>query len=89
MAAMPTLIPLETAAIDQTMLLLSAAGTDETFGPASLFESGLALLLGAVQLHELGKGHPWLELDAVGSHDKYWYLRTTVAVQRAAAEVPA
>ena len=69
MAAMPTLIPLETAAIDQTMLLLSAAGTDETFGPASLFESGLALLLGAIELHELGQRHPWLELDAVGRHN--------------------
>ena len=69
MPAVPTLVPLETAAIDQTMLLLSAAGTDETFGPASLFESGLALLLGAIELHELGQRHPWLELDAVGRHN--------------------
>jgi hypothetical protein len=86
---MPTLVPLETAAIDPTMLHLSAAGTDETSGPTSLFESGLALLLGAVQLEELGKGHPWLELDAAGNHDGYWCLRTAVAVKRASAEVPA
>jgi hypothetical protein len=88
MAAMPTMVPLETAAIDQTMLHLFAAGIDETFWPASLFESGLALFLGAVQLHELGKEHPCLELDAVGSHDRHWYLRTILAVKPAGAEVP-
>lgn len=58
MAAIPSLVPLETAAIDQTMLFLSAAGNDETFGSASLFESGRALLLGAIELHELGQRHP-------------------------------
>ena len=72
MAATPTLVPLEAPAIDQAMFLLFAAGTDETFWPASLLESGLALLLGAVELHELGQRHPWLELDAIGRHDQKW-----------------
>jgi hypothetical protein len=68
MAAMPTLVPHETVAIDQAMLLLSAAETNETFGPASLFESGLAVLLCPVELHKLGQRHPWLELDAAARH---------------------
>ena len=54
MAATPTLVPLEAPAIDQAMLLLSTAGTDEAFRPTSLLESGLALFLGAVELHDLG-----------------------------------
>jgi hypothetical protein len=66
MAAMPTLVPLETPAIDQAMLLLSAAGSDEPFGQTSLLECGLALLFGAIALHQLGQGHPWLELDVIG-----------------------
>ena len=68
--ASSTWIPLEATALDQAMLLLFAAGTEETFWPASLLESGLALLLGAVELHELGQRHPWLELDAIGRHDR-------------------
>ena len=47
------------------MLLLSAAGKDEDFRPTSLLESGLSLLLGAVELHHLGQRHLWLELDAM------------------------
>jgi hypothetical protein len=69
MAEVRTLVPLETPAIGQAMLILSAAWTGETFGPTCPLECGLAFLLGAIELHELGQRHPSLELDAVGRHD--------------------
>jgi hypothetical protein len=65
MAAVPTLVPLEATAIDQAMLLLSAMGTEKPVWPTSLLKSGLTFLLCAVELHELGQRHPWLELDPV------------------------
>jgi hypothetical protein len=86
MATVSTLIPLEATAIDQAMLLLTAAGTDEPFRPTSLLKSGLALLLGAVEVHELGQRHPWLKLDAVGRHDWEWYLRAIAATAWGFAE---
>lgn len=87
MADVSTLVPLETTAIAQAMLFLSATGTDEDIGPTNLVESGLAFLLGAIDLHELGQGYPWLYLDAVGGHDRKWHLGTTMATAKASGEV--
>ena len=66
--ASSTWIPLEATALDQAMLLLFAAGTDEAFRPTSRLESGLTLLLGAVELYDLQQRYPCLELDAMGRH---------------------
>ena len=44
-----------------------------------LLESGLALLLRAVQLYKLGSEHPCLKLGSVGAHGCGWNLRTAVA----------
>lgn len=89
MAARPTLVPLERPAIDQAMFLLCAAGTDEPFWPTSLLQSGLTLLLDAIEIYELGHGHTWLELDAVYRHDRDWCVRTTVATDWSSAEASA
>ena len=61
MAAGMALITLEPPAIDQPMLVALATRTPEPVGPASLLQSSLTLLLGAVQLLELrqGKGPFW------------------------------
>jgi hypothetical protein len=53
MAAVPTLIALESPAIDQPMAM--AAGTAEPIGPASLLQSSLTLILAAVEPLELRK----------------------------------
>ena len=63
MTASLGLIPLEAVAINKSMLFRSPSRTDESLRTASLFESGLALFFRAVELHELGKGHPTLKLD--------------------------
>ena len=68
MATLSALIPLKASSINQAMLFLSASRADEPLWPTSLLKGGLALLFRAVQLYELGKGHPWLKLDAVGGH---------------------
>jgi hypothetical protein len=52
--------------INQAMLFLPASRTDKPLWPTNLLKGGLALLFCAVELDELGKGHPWLKLDAVG-----------------------
>ena len=89
MSALSTLITLMTPSINQAMLILSASRTYKPLWPTSLLKGGLALLFCAVELHELGKGHPWLKLDAVGGHGRYWYSCTTLAACRCSAEVAA
>jgi hypothetical protein len=58
LATLPTLVPHKSLAIDQAVLPLSATRTDEALRPTRLFESGLTILLCAIDLHELGQGHP-------------------------------
>jgi hypothetical protein len=69
MAALSTLISLVASSINQAMLFRSTSRTDKLLWPTSLLKGGLSLLFRAVELHDLGKGHPWLKLDAVGGHD--------------------
>jgi hypothetical protein len=68
MAAMAALIALVTPAIDDSILLAVTAGTAKAIRPARLLQSGLALLLSPVELHELWEGKPSLELDAIAGH---------------------
>ena len=89
MSALSTLIPLMASSINQAMLFLSASRTYKPLWPTNLLKGGLALLFCAVELDELGKGHPWLKLDAVGGHDRRWYLCTTLVACRCSAEVAA
>ena len=89
MSALSTLIPLMTSSINQAMLFLSASRTYKPLWPTSLLKGGLALLFCAIELHELGKGHPWLKLDAVSGHGRRWYPCTTLAACRCSAEVAA
>lgn len=77
MAALTELITLVATSTNQAMPFLSASRTDEFLRPTSLLKRCLALLFCAVELHELRKGHLCLKLDAVGSRDRHWYLRTT------------
>ncbi len=53
MAAGSALIALEPAAIDQAMLMASAARSAESIGPAGFLQGSLTLLLGAVEPLEL------------------------------------
>ena len=89
MSALSTLIPLMTSSINQAMLFLSASRTYKPLWPTSLLKGGLALLFCAVELHELGKGHPWLKLDAVGGHGRRWYSCTALEACRCSAEFAA
>jgi len=68
MAAGTALITLEPAAIDQSMLMTSAARTTKPIGPAGFLQGGLTLLLGAVKPLELRQGEAFLELDRAASH---------------------
>jgi hypothetical protein len=54
MTANAALIALEPAAIDKPVLISSAAWAAEAIRPASLLQSSLTLLLGAVEPLELG-----------------------------------
>ena len=69
MAAGSALIALQSAAIDQAMLMASAARAAETIGPAGFLQGSLALPLGAIQPLEFRQGEALLELDAVARHD--------------------
>ena len=89
MSTLSTLIPLMASSINQAILFLSASRTYKPLWPTNLLKGGLALLFCAVELHELGKRHPWLKLDAVGGQGQYWYLRTILAACRCSAEVAA
>ena len=89
MSALSTLIPLMPSSISQAMLFLSASRTYKPLWPTSLLKGSLALLFCAVELHVLGKGHPWLKLDTVGGRGGRWYSYTTLAVFRYSAEVAA
>ena len=68
--ASSTWIPLEATALDQAMLLLFAAGTDEAFRPARLLQCSLTLLLGAVEPLERRQREAFLELDRAAGHTR-------------------
>jgi hypothetical protein len=69
MAAGAALITLEPPAIDEPMLMATAAGTVEPIGPASFLQRCLTLLLGAVMPLKLRQGEAFLELDRTACHD--------------------
>ena len=70
MAAVPALIALEPAAIDQPMLMAIAAGTAEPIRPARLLQSSLTLLLSAVEPLKRRQREAFLELNAVAGHGR-------------------
>ena len=77
MTAAPALIALVAPAMDQPVLLALTAGTTETIRPARLLQGGLAILLGAVELHELRQRQTCLKLDSTHGHGRHlWYMRT-------------
>ena len=77
MAAAPALIALVAPAMDQSVLLAITAGATETIRPANLLQGGLAFLLGAVELDELGQRQACLKLDPILGHGEHtWYMRT-------------
>ena len=63
MAAGTALMALDPPAIDKPMLVALATRTLVPVGPAGFLESGLTLLLGAVQPLERRQGEAFLELD--------------------------
>ena len=69
MAAGAALIALESAAVDEPMLMAIAAGTAEPIRPARLLQSSLTLLLSAVEPLEVRQREAFLELDAAARHD--------------------
>ena len=71
MTAAPALIAHVAPAMDQPVLLALTAVVTETLRPARLLQSGLAILLGAVELGELGKRQPCLKLDTNNGHGKH------------------
>ena len=78
MTAAPALIAHVAPAMDQPVLLALTAGGTETLRPACLLQSRLAILLGAVELDELGKRLPCLKLDTIHGHGKHSrYMRTS------------
>ena len=79
MAAAPALITLVATAMDQPVLLALTAGATETIRPARLLQGGLAILLGALEIDELGQRQAGLELNPIHGHDKrLWYMRTSL-----------
>lgn len=68
MAAGSALIALETAAMDHTVLMASAARTAESIRPAGFLQGSLTLFLGAVEPLELSQGEASLELDRATRH---------------------
>jgi hypothetical protein len=63
MTAGTALIALKPPAIDKPMLVALTTRTPEPIGPASLLQSSLTLLLGAVEPLELRQGETFLEMD--------------------------
>ena len=79
MAAAPALIAIVATATDEPILLALTTGASEAVGPARLLQGGLAILLGAVELNELGQRQAGLELNPIHSHANYpWYTRTSL-----------
>ncbi|WP_255011422.1 hypothetical protein [Cyanobium sp. Cruz-8D1] len=63
--------------MDQPVFLALTAGATETIRPACLLQGGLAILLGAVELDELGQRQACLKLDSTHGHGGHlWYMRT-------------
>ena len=86
MPAGAALITLEATAINQAMLMPAAAGTSEAIRPASLLQSGLALLLRGVQPLKLKQGMAFLKLDAVACHEPTGICVPVYALRRGFAE---
>ena len=82
MTAAPALIAHVAPAMDQPVLLALTAVVTETLRPARLLQRGLAILLGAVQLDELGQS--CLKLASIHGHGKHT-AGTCVPVQKGAA----
>ena len=79
MTAVPALIALVAPAMDQPVLLALTAGAMETIRPARLLQGGLAILLGAVELDELGQRQACLKLDSIHGHGGHrWNMRTSL-----------
>ena len=68
MAATAALIAFESAAVDEAMLMASAAWAAETNRPADFLQRRLTLLLRAVEPLEFRQGEAFLELDRVAGH---------------------
>ena len=68
MTAGTALITLKPPAIDKPMLVALTTRTPEPIGPASLLQSSLTLLLGAVVPLELRQGETFLEMDGTARH---------------------
>jgi hypothetical protein len=74
--------------MDQPMLLALTSGATETLRPARLLQGGLAILLGAVELDELGQRQACLKLDSTHRHaEHFWYMRTSLGGNGLLAEV--
>lgn len=64
----PALIALVAPAMDQPVLLVLTAGATETIRPAHLLQGGLAILLSAVEIDELGQRQAGLKLNSIHGH---------------------
>ena len=67
--ACSALVALEPPAVDEAMLLTTAAGATVAIGPTCLFQGSLTLRFGAVQALKLRQGEALLKLDAVARHE--------------------
>lgn len=83
MAADPALIAIVAPAMDQPELLAFTAGATEPLRPARLLQSGLTLLLGAVEPLELTQREAFLELDGTARRGM-----TGICVPAYAASLP-
>ena len=85
-AAGTALIALKPPAIDKPMLAALTTRTPEPIGPASLLQSSLTLLLGAVVPLELRQGETFLEMDGTARHDTSGICVPIYAPSRPCAE---
>jgi len=90
MAPMSLMTPLMEWSSNHAMPFRSALRSDQSLTPTSLPKGDFALLSSAVELHELGKGHPWLKLVVVeAGHDHCWILFIVLAGCRYSDQVVA
>ena len=86
MAAAPALITLEPAAVDSPCSWLLAARAAKAIRPASLLQSSLTVLLGAIEPLELKEGEALLKLDAAARHERTGSYVPVYAVKLSGAE---
>ncbi len=88
MTAPPALIALVAPATDKPILVSITTRTTETIRPTRLLQGSLTLLLGSVELHELGQRQTLLELDPIQGHgDLDWYLCTSIGAKAVTTEL--